>query len=77
MHIIPDEENDEYFQPKDPVESPSLEENNQGKPLAQAEDSMAAGPQSTLIDLGPIAHVIPEDQAPTSPDPHDELLRWH
>ena len=77
IHIIPDEDDDESFQPEDPVESPSPEENHQGKPLPQAEDSMAAGPQSTLIDLGPITHVIPEDQEPTSLDPHDELLRWH
>ena len=38
---------------------------------------MASGPQTTLIELGPITHVIPEDQEPTSLDPHDELLRWH
>ena len=34
-------------------------------------------PQTTLVDLGPITHVIPEDEEPTSMDPHDELLRWH
>ena len=77
MHIIPDENDDKSFQPKDPVESPSPDENNQEKSSPQAIDSMAAGPQSTLIDLGPITHVIPEDQEPTSLDPHDKLLRWH
>ena len=61
MHIIPDEDDDESFQPKDLVESPSPEENNQDKSSLQTPDSMAAGPESTLIDLGPITHVIPED----------------
>ena len=76
-HIIPDKDVDEYFQPKDPVQSPSPDENNQEKSSPQAQDSMAAGPQTTLIDLGPITHVIPEDQDPTSLDLHDKLLRWH
>ena len=76
-HIIPDKDDDEYFQPKDPVQSPSPDENNQEKSSPQAQDSMAAGPQTTLIDLGPITHVIPEDQDPTSLDLHDKLLRWH
>ena len=34
-------------------------------------------PHTTLVDLGPITHMIPEDQEPISLDPHDELLRWH
>ena len=76
MHIIPDEDNDESFQPKDLVESLSPEENNLEKSSPQALDSMAEGPQSTPIDLGPITHVIPEDQEPMSLDPHDKLLRW-
>ena len=62
MHIIPDEDDNESFQPKDPGESPSPEENNQEKSITQAQDSMATGPQSTLV---------------ASLDPHDELLRWH
>ena len=76
-HIIPDKDDDESFQPKDPVESPSPDENNQEKSSPQAQDSMAAGPQTTLIDLGLITHMIPEDQEPTSLNPHDKLLRWH
>ena len=27
--------------------------------------------------MGPVTHVIPDDQEPTSLDPHNELLRWH
>ena len=77
MHIIPDEDDDNSFQPKDPVEPPSPEENNQEKWLPKADDSMASGLQTTLIDLGLITHMIPEDQEPTSLNPHDELLRWH
>ena len=72
-HIIPDEEDDDSFQPKDPVEPPSLEEDDQEKVLPES----TLAPQTTIIDLGPITHVIPEDQEPTSLDPHDELLRWH
>ena len=34
-------------------------------------------PKTTLVDLGPITHVILDDQEPTSLDPHDELLQWH
>ena len=37
---------------------------------------MVTEPKTTLVDLGPITHVIPEDQEPTLLDPHDELLRW-
>ena len=34
-------------------------------------------PQATVIDMGPITHVIPEDPEPKSIDPQDELLRRH
>ena len=30
-----------------------------------------------MVDLGPSTHVIPEDDEPTSMEPHNELLRWH
>ena len=33
--------------------------------------------QTTVVDLGPITHVIPEGNEPSSLDPHDELLHWH
>ena len=72
-HIIPDEEDDDSFQPKDPVEPPSLEKYGQEKVLPES----TLAPQTTIIDLGPITHVIPEDQEPTSLDPHDKLPQWH
>ena len=75
-HIIPDESDDDSFQPKDPVELLPPEENNQEKLLQNTNDSMAALLQTTLIDLGPITHVIPEDQEPTMFNPHDKLLWW-
>ena len=34
-------------------------------------------PQATVIDMGPITHVIPDDPEPKTLDPQDELLRWH
>ena len=59
---------------------------NQGTPLKhetnepvshESHKVMTPEPNATLIDMGPVSHVIPEDQEPTSLDPHDELLRWH
>ena len=38
---------------------------------------MTTGPKTSLVDMGPVTHVIPDDHEPTSLDPHDELLRWH
>ena len=74
-HVIPDEENDdESFQPKDPVEIPTQDETYQAK---TADEVMTAVPKTTVVDMGPIAYVIPDDKEPTSLDPHDELLRWH
>ena len=75
MHIIPDKEDDDSFQPRDPVKPLSPGENNREKVLPIEDDFM--GPKTTLIDLGPITHVIPEDQELMSLDPHDELLQWH
>ena len=77
MHIIPDEDDDNSFQPNDPVELLPPEENHQQKLLPNTDDSMAAVPQTTLINLGPITHMIPEDQEPMPLNPHNELLRWH
>ena len=48
--------------------------------MASAEQSHEAptkGPMTTLVDLGPIPQMIPDDPEPTSLNPHDELLRWH
>ena len=73
-HIIPDEEDDESFQPKDPVETDTQEKTEQVKPQ---DEVMTEAPKASLVDMGPVTHVIPDDQEPTSLDPHDELLRWH
>ena len=35
---------------------------------------MTSEPKTTLVDLGLVTYVIPEDQEPTSLDPHGELL---
>ena len=75
-HIIPDEDDNDSFQPKDPIEPPPQDDDHD-IPHSHVDDSVAAISQTTLIDLGPITHVIPEDQEPMSLDPHDELLRWH
>ena len=76
-HITPDYEDDESFQPKDPVEQPQQTEGSKDEPRTTSDDTAMPTPQTTVIDMGPIAHVIPEDPEPTSMDPQDELLRWH
>ena len=38
---------------------------------------MSKEPNTSIVDMGPVMHVIPDDQEPTSLDTHDELLRWH
>ena len=76
-HIIPDDEDDESFQPKDPVEPPQATEDTPGELLVPTDDATLTTPQATVLDMGPIAHVIPDDQEPKTLDPQDELLRWH
>ena len=73
-HVIPDEEDDESFQHKDPVEPATQDETNQTK---TTDEVMTEVPKTSLVDMGPVTHVIPDDQEPTSLDPHDELLWWH
>ena len=73
-HVIPDEEDNKSFQPKDPVEPATQEEIEQIKAM---DEIMAETPKTSLVDMGPVTHVIPDDQEPTSLDPHDELLHWH
>ena len=34
-------------------------------------------PKTSIVNVGPVPNVIPDDEEPTSLDPHDELLRWH
>ena len=72
-HVIPDEEDDESFQPKDPAKPATQDETEQIKAL---DEVMTEAPKTSLVDMGPVTHVIPDDQEPTSLDPHDELLRW-
>ena len=76
-HVVPDEEDADSFQPRDPVEPPSPEDDDQEKALTQEDDFTALGLTTTLIDLSPITHVIPEDPESTTLNLHDELLRWH
>ena len=76
-HIIPNDEDDESFQPKDPVEPPHPTEDSTDEPLVPKNDAEITMPQATVIDMGPITHVIPEDPEPNSMDHQDKLLRWH
>ena len=58
-HVIPDDD-EESFQPKDPVAPPDQDE----EPVASPEQSPAAptqGPMTTIVDLGSIPQVIPDD----------------
>ena len=73
-HIIPDDDNDESFQPQDPIEPPTQDGTELDKTVENVTTEM---PQTSIVDMGPVPHVIPDDQEPTSLDPHDELLRWH
>ena len=77
MHVILDDVDNDSFQPKDPVELPAPEEDDQVTAPERSDEVTGPGPMTTLIDLGPISHVISEDPEPTLLDPHDELLRWH
>ena len=72
-HVIPEEEDDESFQPKDPVEPAPQDETDQPKP---AEEGMPGAPETSLVDMGPVTHIIPDDKEPTALDPHDELIHW-
>ena len=76
-HVIPDDD-DESFQPKDPIALPNSDTEEVVDAPGKIEETMTQGqPQTTVVDLGPITHMIPEDDEPNSLDPHDELLRWH
>ena len=76
-YIIPDDEDDESFQPKDPVEPPQTTEDSNEEILLTNKDEAITQPQTAVVDLGPIPHVIPEDSEPKSLDPQDQLLLWH
>ena len=75
-HVIPDED-DESFQPKDPIEQVDSDTEERADTPKKPDDPVTQGQtQTTVVDLAPITHVIPEDDEPNSMDPHDELLRW-
>ena len=81
-HVIPDDDGESEanasFQPQDPIEPSDSVAGVIADASGKDDEIMAPGqPQTTMVDIGPITHVIPEDQEPTSLDPHDELLRWH
>ena len=76
-HVIPDDEDDESLQPNDPVAPPTDEADEPVASPEQSHETPGPGPSTTLVDLGPISHVIPEDDEPTTLNPHDKLLRWH
>ena len=75
-HVIPDDEDDESFQPKDPVE-PATQDETETDQVKTLDEVMTAAPKTSIIDMGPITHIIRDDQEPTSLDPHDVLLLWH
>ena len=77
MHIIPDDGDNDSFQPKDQLEPPLSTETSPEEILKNNDDPAVTTPQTTVIDLGPVTHVIPEDQEPKSLDPQDELLQWY
>ena len=60
-HVIPDDEDGDSFQPKDLVEPPAPEEDDQVTAPEQSDEVTGTGPMTTLVDLGTISHVIPED----------------
>ena len=61
-HVIPDDDNDESFQPKDPVEPATQDETDQIKAMDKV---ITEAPKTSLVDMGPVTHVIPDDQEPT------------
>ena len=73
-HIIPDDDDEESFQPQDPIEPSTQDESELNNTVKNV---MTDTPEISIVDMGPASHVIPDDQEPNSLDPHDELLRWH
>ena len=76
-HVIQDDEDDEFFQPRYPAAPPTDEEDEPVTSPEQSHETPGPGPSTTLVNLGLLSHVIPEDNKPTSLSPHDELLRFH
>ena len=57
-HIIPDDDDDDSFQPNDPVEPPQPTETSNEDILKPSDDTALSTPQATIIDLGPV-DIIP------------------
>ena len=76
-NVIPDDEDDDSFQPKDPIETVMPDEGTPEPVSNETQKAMTPDQHTTLIDMEPVTQVIPEDQEPTSLNPQDELLRWH
>ena len=74
---MPDDEDDESFQPKDPVEPQQPAEDSTNEIIVNNKDVAITMPHTTVIDMGPITHVIPDDPEPKSMDPQDEFLWWN
>ena len=58
-HVIPKDEDGESLQPKDPVKPDTQDENEQ---IKAPDEVMTEAPEASLVDMGPITHVIPDDQ---------------
>ena len=81
-HVIPDDDGESEanasFQPVDPIEPSDSVTGVMADASGKDDEIMTPGqPQTKMVDIGLITHVIPEDQEPTSLDPHDEFLCWH
>ena len=74
-HVIP-KDDEESFQPTDPMAPPAQDEEPLASPK-QSPEGPVQGPMPTIVDLGPIPQMIPDDPEPTSLNPQDELLRCH
>ena len=60
-HIIPDEEDDDSFQPPDPIDTDTPEDETQEPVSIETQQVLSPKPKATLIDMGPVTHMIPED----------------
>ena len=54
MHVIPDDEDDESFQPKDPVKPPHTADDSNEEIYLSNKDEAMKQQQTTVVDLGPI-----------------------
>ena len=54
-HVIPDEEDNESFQPQDPIEPPTQDGTQQNETV---EDVMTELPKTSIVDMGPVPQVI-------------------